>query len=85
MFLENFSASSTARNDIHVGEPLVLPQIHKVLDAHQKITTKKILCTNELQGFPGGSVVQNPPANAGEDPTCHRVAKTVLHTIAHVL
>jgi len=46
MFLENFSASSTARDDIHMGEPLVLPQINKILDAHQKITTKKVLYTN---------------------------------------
>ena len=36
-------------------------------------------------GFPGGSVVKNPPANAGdtgliqEDPTCHKATKTICH------
>ena len=36
-------------------------------------------------GFPGGAVVKNPPANAGdtgllwEDPTCHGAAKPVCH------
>ena len=37
----------------------------------------------ELQDFPGGAVVKNPPANAGdmgsspvqEDPTCHGATK----------
>ena len=37
--------------------------------------------------FPGGAVVKNPPANAGdtglspgqEDPTCRRATKTVRH------
>ena len=39
-----------------------------------------------LWGFPGGAVVKNPPANAGdvgssirEDPTCHRATKPVHH------
>ena len=39
------------------------------------------------QGFPGGSVVKNPPANAGdtvrslfwEDPTCLGATKPVCH------
>ena len=39
------------------------------------------------RGFPGGSVVKNLPANAGnmglilvwEDPTCHRAAKPMWH------
>ena len=38
-------------------------------------------------GFPGGAVVKNPPANAGdmvqalvqEDPTCHGATKPVSH------
>ena len=38
---------------------------------------------NQVLGFPGGAVVKNPPANAGdtvralvrEDPTCHRATK----------
>ena len=38
------------------------------------------------EGFPGGSGVKNPPANAGDTgsipdwgyPTCHRAAKPVL-------
>ena len=40
-----------------------------------------------LEGFPGGTVVKNLPANAGdtgsalvrEDPTCHRATKPVSH------
>ena len=40
-----------------------------------------------LRGFPGGSVVQNPPANAGDtvqflmqkDPTCCRATKFVCY------
>ena len=41
-----------------------------------------------FMGFPGGSVVKNPPANAGnirlrslilKDPTCHRATKHVRH------
>ena len=39
------------------------------------------------EGFPGGPVVNSPPANAGdmvrsliwEDLTCHRATKPVLH------
>ena len=44
---------------------------------------------NELKDFPGGAVVKNLPADAGqgtqvqslvrEDPTCHRVTKPVRH------
>ena len=44
---------------------------------------------NNLEGFPGGTVVKNPPANAGdgtrvqalvwEDPICHRATKPVRH------
>ena len=37
-------------------------------------------------GFPGGSVVKNPPTSARnmrflvwEDPTCHRAAKPMCH------
>ena len=38
-------------------------------------------------GFPGGAVVKNPPANAGDtgsspgqkDPTCHGATKPVYH------
>ena len=45
------------------------------------------------EGFPGGSVVKNPPADAGppvqslvwEDPTCHTAAKPVCTTIEPVL
>ena len=32
---------------------------------HFKITTKKN-CQKKLQGFPGGAVVENLPANAGD-------------------
>ena len=40
-----------------------------------------------FQGFPGGTVVKNLPANAGtqvralvrEDPTCHGATKPVRH------
>ena len=40
-----------------------------------------------LRGFPGGSVVENPPTNAGdmgsipdpEDPTCCRATKPMHH------
>ena len=38
-----------------------------------------------IRGFPGGSVVKNPPAKAGdlgliqEDPTRHRAAKPTRH------
>ena len=40
-----------------------------------------------MQGFPGGAVVKNPPANAvdkgsspgREDPTCHGATKPVRH------
>ena len=43
---------------------------------------------NEIRGFPGGAVVGNPPANAGdmgsspfrEDPTCRRAAMPVCHS-----
>ena len=45
------------------------------------------LIKSHLSGFPGGAVVDNPPANAGdwvcalvrEDPTCHGAAKPVHH------
>ena len=45
------------------------------------------------QGFPGGSVVKNPPANSGdsnsilvqEDPTFHRATKPVHQTTKLVL
>ena len=50
----------------------------------------KILLLNNQEnswGFPGGTVVKNPPANAGtrvralvrEDPTCHGATKPVHH------
>ena len=34
-----------------------------------------------LRGFPGGSVIENPPANAEdmEDPTCHGETKPLSH------
>ena len=40
-----------------------------------------------IEGFPGGAVVGNPPANAGdmglspgrEDPTCHGATKPASH------
>ena len=43
------------------------------------------------EGFPGGPVVKNPPANAGdmvrsliwEDLTCRRATKPVLHKTSH--
>ena len=49
-----------------------------------------VLCTEQMfskqvlvRGFPGGSVVKNPPANAGdmvwEDPTCCGATKSVHH------
>ena len=48
-----------------------------------------LLCNNilKIEGFPGGAVVKNPPANAGdtgsipaqEDPTCSRATKPVHH------
>ena len=44
-------------------------------------------CTRIFKGFPGGSVVKNPPALEGdtgstliwEDPTCRRTTKPVCH------
>ena len=41
----------------------------------------------KVEGFPGGSVAKNPPANAGdtssiliwEDPTCHRAMEPMCH------
>ena len=53
-----------------------------------KITKK--LNPIHLLGFPGGSVIKNPPANAGnmglipgqEDPTCHGATEPVCHTTA---
>ena len=49
----------------------------------------KIKTRNKTEGrdFPGGTVVKNPPANAGdmgsslvlEDPTCCRATKPVRH------
>ena len=46
----------------------------------------ELLRLNDLD-FPGGTVVKNPPANAGdmaqalvqEDPTCHEATKPVRH------
>ena len=37
-----------------------------------------------MQGFPGGAVVKNPPANAGDtgsspDPTCRGATKPMRH------
>ena len=54
----------------------------------QSLTQTKVhiqMLRNELWYFPGGAVVKNPPANAGdtgsipgrEDPTCHRATKPV--------
>ena len=49
----------------------------------------KVLLENvKFQGFPGGSMVKNPPANAGdmgsipdrEDPTCLGAARSVCHS-----
>ena len=45
------------------------------------------LIFSETQDFPGGAVVKNPPANAGdmgqalvrEDPTCRGVTKPMHH------
>ena len=47
----------------------------------------KIPSKTKNKGFPGGSVVRNPPANVGdrvqslvqEDPTYHRATKPVYH------
>ena len=42
---------------------------------------------SQLRDFPGGAVIKNPPANAGdmgsspvwEDPTCHGATKPMHH------
>ena len=60
---------------------------------HRRICVCLYLCTYmfiilNLRAFPGGAVVKNPPANAGdtrvqalvrEDPTCCRATKRVCH------
>ena len=28
--------------------------------------TNELICKTEIEGFPGGAVVKNPPANAGD-------------------
>ena len=50
---------------------------------------KEVPFKAEMWGFPGGAVVKNPPANAGdtgsspgpgrEDPTCRGATKPVRH------
>ena len=47
----------------------------------------KLNPNKQKRGFPGGAVVKNLPANAGDtgsspgpgDPTCHRATKPVRH------
>ena len=70
-------------------------KIAKIID---KVTLiKQLIIYNNLlkevykivtfSGFPGGAVVKNPPANAGDtvrsmvrkDPSCRRATKPVLH------
>ena len=53
----------------------------------QKKSLERIKRQPKKCGFPGGTVVKNPPANAGdtgpspgpEDPTCHGATKPVCH------
>ena len=59
------------------------------LQSLQKEQTNKLALKNlcKFLDFPGGTVVKNPPANAGdtvralvqEDPTCCRATKPVCH------
>ena len=53
----------------------------------QNLFIGRSLIKNDWRGFPGGAVVKNPPAYAGdtglspgqEDPTCHGATKPVHH------
>ena len=52
-----------------------------------EINYKKNTAKEHKQGFPGGAVVENLPANAGDtgsspglgDPTCRRATRPVSH------
>ena len=91
----------------HVWIPLLIPSLQKSQRERHSFCTVYIeyqLCVThvlydrdtvetKIQGFPGGSVVKNPPANAGtrvwslvwEDPTCRGATKPVCHNYwAHV-
>ena len=56
-------------------------------DFYKNHTLHKTLESIKGWGFPGGAVVENLPANAGdtgsspgrEDPTCHGAARPVSH------
>ena len=58
--------------------------------AAMKVLKEEYVCLVQSlaeRGFPGGTVVKNPPANTGtrvqalvrEDPTCRRATKPVRH------
>ena len=59
----------------------------KFLSFSSQQVSKSLLPKPGRRGFPGGSVVKNPPASAvsrvralvGEDPTCRGAAKPVCH------
>ena len=48
-------------------EKIPLISLKKVLGKQEKLPSTNQECwENRIQGFPGGSVVKNPPANAGD-------------------
>ena len=71
----------------------ILKMIMLILEVDsQNLFIGRSLIKNDWRGFPGGAVVKNPPAYAGdtglspgqEDPTCHGATKPVQIGRAHV-
>ena len=65
----------------------VIPQGQGSRQSHSNPSRQLSVCLKANQGFPGGAVVKNPPANEGtrvralvrEDPTCHGATKPMRH------
>ena len=66
---------------------------NQIMKRHRAHGNSVLSAQYSCEGFPGGSVVKNPPADAGppvqslvwEDPTCHRATKPVCTTTEPVL
>ena len=57
------------KKNVHIYVPLIHFAVQQKLTQHCKSTIlqfKKILIKNKSGGFPGGAVVENLPANAGD-------------------
>ena len=51
---------------------MVLGKLDSYMYKNEIITLPNTIHKNKLRGFPGGAVVRNPPANAGDTGSCPR-------------